>query len=141
MRRIYTYFYATILLLVLTICISCRNRISSPSVSHRLSSAGICFADTVHDFGIIPLSQPVDSFDFVFRNTEQGMLVVLGVKVSCHCTRAVFPHTPIASGQQSYIRVFYDGRGRRPEYFNKSVQVYTNARTECITLNIMGRLQ
>lgn len=141
MKRIYTYLYATVLLLLLALCASCRNRTSSPSASHRLPSADICFTDTAHDFGVIPLSQPVDSFDFVFRNTGRGMLVVLGIKASCHCTKAVFPRTPIASGQQSHIRVFYDGRGRRPEYFNKSVQVYTNAPSECITLNITGRLQ
>lgn len=140
MKRIFAPLSAATLLSVLILLASCRDRTSS-STRHRLPSAGICFADTVHDFGIIPLSQPIDSFDFVFRNTGQGMLVVLDVKTSCHCTKAVFPQSPIAPGQQAYIRVFYDGHGRSPEYFNKSVKVYTNARARYMVLNIKGELQ
>lgn len=141
MKRMLAFFPMTALLLILVFSTSCRNRTSSSSVRPQLPAAGISFADTVHDFGIIPLSQPVDSFDFVFRNTGQGLLVILDVKTSCRCTEAVFPQAPIGPGEQSYIRVFYDGRGRSPEYFRKSVQVYTNAQAACIRLNIMGRLQ
>lgn len=118
---------------------SCR-RSASPSSVSKTSTAGLCFRDTLHNFGVIPLSQPMDSFDFVFRNTGQGRLVVLGVETSCHCTKASYPHIPIEPGKESFIRVIYDGRGRQAEYFNKSVRVITNASEEPVTLNICGNL-
>lgn len=102
--------------------------------------AGIEFRDTVHHFGTVSLEQPVDSFDFEFTNTGKGPLVVLGVNTSCHCTRATYEQRPIEPGARSYIRVIYDGTGRTPEYFNKSVRVYTNAGDACISLRIDGRL-
>lgn len=109
--------------------------------SHKKYVASISFQDTIHHFESISLQQPIDSFDFVFTNTGEGRLVVLGVKTSCHCTRVSYPHESIESGKQSYIRVFYDGTGRQPEYFNKSVKVSTNARYEPYILRISGNLK
>lgn len=108
---------------------------------HKERAANISFKDTLHHFESISLSQPIDSFDFVFTNTGKGRLVILGVKTSCHCTRVSYPHEPVESGKQSYIRVFYDGTGRQPEYFNKSVKVSTNARYEPYILRISGNLK
>lgn len=119
---------------------SCRQA-ASPPTSSNAQTADISFNDTLHDFGIIPLSHPIDSFDFAFTNRGKGRLVVLGVETSCHCTKAFYPHTPIEPGGQAYIRVVYDGRGRQAEYFNRSVRVITNAAKECVTLGIRGNLQ
>ena len=116
---------------------SCRN---TTSRKENLQSE-IVFSDTLHHFGIIPLSQPIDSFDFVFTNMGKEKLVILGVETSCHCTSAIYPHQPVESGKQSYIRVIYDGRGRSSEYFNKSIRVITNAGREYVILSIDGKLQ
>lgn len=135
------YIYMLILLnLVVCGLSSCRQTSSHPSQS-TVHSVGICFQDTIHHFESISLQQPIDSFDFVFTNTGEGRLVVLGVETSCHCTRVNYPHEPVESGKQSYIRVFYDGTGRQPEYFNKSVKVSTNARYEPYILRISGNLK
>lgn len=103
--------------------------------------ARIAFADTLHDFGSIPLSAPVDSFDFRYRNTGKQPLVVLGLRTSCHCTVATYDARPVQPGDSSYIRVTYDGRGRQAEYFEKSVLVYTNASERPQQLLIRGRLE
>lgn len=130
----------TLLHLVVCGLSSCKQASSRPSQS-AVHSVGICFQDTIHHFESIFLQQPIDSFDFVFTNTGEGRLVVLGVETSCHCTRVSYPHEPVESGNQSYIRVFYDGTGRQPEYFNKSVKVSTNARYEPYILRISGNLK
>ena len=106
----------------------------------RMPIAEIAFNDTLYHFGDISLDTPIDSFDFVFKNTGKEKLVVLGVQTSCRCTYAVYPHHPINPGEQSYIRVTYDGRGRSAEYFRKSIKVITNAPKDII-LQIEGNLK
>lgn len=104
-------------------------------------SSLIVWRDTLHDFGSIPLSASVDSFDFRYRNTGKQPLVVLGLRTSCHCTVATYDARPVQPGDSSYIRVTYDGRGRQAEYFEKSVQVYTNASERPQQLVIRGKLE
>ena len=99
------------------------------------------FVDTVHHFDDISLGNPIDSFDFKFVNTSDRLIVVLDVKTSCHCTTAKYPHAPVEPGDTSYIRVIYDGTGRKPEYFYKTTTVYTSATNELIRLHIDGQLR
>lgn len=138
MKLFISHFFLTSMLL--SLFTACRKLASQPVVQ-KIQNADICFKDTVHSFGIIPLSQPTDSFDFIFTNCGEGRLVVLGVETSCHCTKAFYPHIPINPGEKSFVRVVYDGRERQTEYFNKSIRVITNAKKECITLGISGKLQ
>lgn len=93
----------------------------------RSAGAAISFADTLHRFGIVPMAEPVDSCDFAFTNTGTGWLVILGVEVSCDCTRAEYEQRPVGPGEKSYVRVFYDGREKGKGYFRKSVRVTSNA--------------
>lgn len=120
---------------------ACRKEKVSLSKIKKTLFAEICFRDTLHDFSTIPLTQAVDSFDFVFTNCGEGRLVILGVKASCHCLRVSYPHTPIEPGKESFVRLVYDGRGRQSEYFNKSVRITTNATKEHVTLVVRGKLQ
>lgn len=99
------------------------------------------FLDTIHHFGVIPLSNPIDSVDFKFINRGSNLLVILNAKPSCRCTKVKYPKYPISSGDTSYVRVIYDGTGRNPEYFNKSVEIYTNASSSLLKLNINGQLK
>ena len=101
----------------------------------------ICFLDTLHDFGTIPMDSPVDSFDFRFVNKSGQAVVILAARTSCECTKAVFPKRPVLAGDSSYVRVIYDGTGRRPEFFNKSVTVTTSASFEDVILEISGELK
>ena len=118
---------------------SCGNR--SKNVSSINNFSAIAFLDTLHDFGIIPLASPVDSFDFWYKNTGESPLVVLGLQTSCHCVAATYDTRPVQPGDSSYVRVTYDGRGRSAEYFEKSVAVYTNASDRPQRLVVRGRLE
>ena len=106
-----------------------------------LNKSGICFLDTLHDFGIIPMDSPVDSFDFRFVNTLDHPIVILSAKTSCECTSATYPHIPVMPDDTSYIRVIYNGNGREAEYFNKSVKVTSSASDIDVMLEITGELK
>lgn len=118
---------------------SCGNK--SKNVSSKNNFSAIAFPDTLHDFGIIPLTSPVDSFDFWYKNIGGRPLVVLGLQTSCHCITATYDARPVQPGDSSYVRVTYDGRGRSAEYFEKSVTVYTNASDCPQRLIVRGRLE
>ena len=133
MRAILFVLFSSFLILV-----SCNNKKSSPSNDIQ---GEIEWKDSVHDFGTVDLKNPIDSFDFKFKNTGNQVIAVLQAKTSCHCTEVKYPKEPIRSGEESYIRVIYNGTGRSPEYFNKSVRVYTTASFHPKLLRIRGKLK
>lgn len=135
-----TYLYGFIGIFCMFSLSSCRmkqNKINSQTIKF----GQIEFIDTIHHFGNVSLENPIDSFDFKFVNTSDKMVIVLDVKTSCHCTKAIYPHYPIQPGDTSYIRVIYDGTGRKPEYFSKTTRIYTSASDKLISLHIDGQLQ
>lgn len=87
------------------------------------------------------MGSPVDSFDFRFVNTLDHPIVILSAKTSCECTSATYPHIPVMPDDTSYIRVIYNGNGRKPEYFNKSVKVTSSASDIDVILEITGELK
>lgn len=119
---------------------SCQSKPKTTSeVSDDLYS--IEFKDTMHHFGIIHQENPIDSFDFEFTNTGTTLIVILAARTSCKCTAVKYLPKPIKPGDTSYVRVIYDGTGRNPEYFNKSVFIYTNASDKELQLRFDGVLQ
>ena len=135
----YKYSWIMLSLWVYMMVSACGNKPRSVSLASGFPA--ITFPDTLHDFGIIPLSNPVDSFEFWYSNTGRTPLVVLGLQASCHCVTAIYDARPVQPGDSSYIRVKYDGRGRSAEYFEKSVAVYTNASDRPQRLIVRGRLE
>ena len=107
--------------------ISCVHKVNDEKSFQNKS--GICFLDTLHDFGIIPMGSPVDSFDFRFVNTLDHPIVILSANV------------PVLPDDTSYIRVKYNGNGRQAEYFNKSVKVTSSASDIDVMLEITGELK
>lgn len=118
--------------------LSCRHNPEATSVPS--SSTNIFYLDTIHQFGDIPLSSPVDSFDFRLYNPTARPVVVLAARPSCECTMAKYDPSPIAPGDTSIIRVIYDGRNQPKGYFYRTVDVYTNASESPQMLSITGYL-
>lgn len=119
--------------------VSCVHKVNNEKSFQNKS--GICFLDTIHDFGTIPMDVPVDSFDFRFVNILDHPIVILSAKTSCECTSATYPHIPVMPDDTSYIRVKYNGNGREAEYFNKSVKVTSSASDIDVMLEITGELK
>ena len=105
------------------------------------SEKGVVFLDTLHDFGIIPQDNPLDSFDFKFVNHTGAAMMVLAVETSCECTTATYPHVAVPDGDTSCIHVAYDGRGRGPEAFFRQVMVTTSNADDPYLLEIYGEVK
>ena len=86
------------------------------------------------------MKNPIDSFDFKFKNTGDKLLVIYKVDPSCHCTSVKFTREPIRPGEESYIRVIYDGSGQSSGFFLKSVSVFSNESVKPLKLKIDGEL-
>jgi hypothetical protein len=68
----------------------------------------------------------------------QAPLVINQVVASCGCTVPKYEKKPIAPGQQGTINVTYNGKGKFPGHFKKSITVRTNGKTEMTRLYIEG---
>lgn len=119
--------------------IGCGGR--NKAIEYKETGEDILFLDTLHDFGIIPQDNPLDSFDFKFVNHTGAAMMVLAVETSCECTMATYPHVAVPDGDTSYIHVVYDGRGRGPEAFFRQVMVTTSNADEPYLLEIYGEVK
>ena len=75
---------------------------------------------------------------FELANTGTAPLQLTSVKPSCGCTSVEWPNSPIASGQTAKIVATYDAR--MLGYFQKELEVYSNAGTEPFYLTMQGRV-
>lgn len=102
--------------------------------------AEIKFEKTSHDFGSFPESQKV-TCTFKFTNTGDNLLVIHQAIASCGCTVPQYPKQPIKPGESGEIIVTYNGAGKFPGHFKKSITIRTNAKQEIVRLYIEGDMQ
>ena len=100
--------------------------------------AEITFEKTTHNFGTFPESNPKVTCTFKFKNTGDGPLVIHQAIASCGCTVPLFPKEPIQPGEEGTIIVSYNGAGRFPGHFKKSITIRTNGKREMTRLFIQG---
>ncbi len=99
----------------------------------------IAFVDKTHNFGDIKEQDGVVTHDFTFTNTGNKPLIISRVTASCGCTTPTWTKKPVAPGEKGFIKVAYNPRNR-PNKFNKSVSVYTNAQPQMASLRIIGNV-
>ena len=104
-------------------------------------TAQIYFEKTTHDFGIFYEDHPKVTCKFKFTNTGDGPLVIHQAIASCGCTVPKYPKEPIRPGETGEITVTYDGTGKFPGHFRKTVTLRTNAKDEITRLIIEGDMQ
>ena len=100
--------------------------------------AEIKFDKTTHNFGTFSESEPVVSCVFEFTNVGEKPLVINQAVASCGCTVPEYTKTPIQPGERGEIKITYNGRGKFPGHFKKSVTVRTNGVVEMHRLYIEG---
>ena len=100
-------------------------------------TAEIKFEKTTHSFGSFKETEKV-SCKFKFTNTGNGPLVIHQAIATCGCTVPKYPKEPIKPGESGEITVTYNGAGKFPGYFRKSITIRTNAKNEVIRLYIEG---
>lgn len=100
--------------------------------------AEIKFDQLTHDFGTFSEKDATVSCIFSFTNTGNAPLVINQAVASCGCTVPDWPKQPIMPGKKGQIKVTYNGKGKFPGHFKKTVTVRTNGVTEMTRLYIEG---
>ncbi|MBR0276753.1 MAG: DUF1573 domain-containing protein [Prevotella sp.] len=103
--------------------------------------AEIKFDKVVHDFGKFSAKEPVVSCVFTFTNVGEMPLVINQAVASCGCTVPEYTQTPIKPGEKGEIKVTYNGTGKFPGHFKKSVTVRTNGVVEMTRVYIEGDME
>jgi len=100
--------------------------------------AEIKFDKLTHDFGTFSEKNPVVSYTFTYTNVGEQPLVINQAVASCGCTVPEYTKTPIQPGEKGEIKVTYNGTGKFPGHFKKSITVRTNGAVEMTRLYIEG---
>ncbi len=99
----------------------------------------LAFREEVHNFGTVDENNGPVTHEFVFTNNSGRDVRILKVQASCGCTTPGWTRDPIPSGQQGFVQVSYNPKGR-PGYFNRSLTVTTDLEPNPITLQIKGQV-
>lgn len=100
----------------------------------------IKFETTTIDLGTFSMDDPVQKCVFKFTNTGKAKLVIQYVHTSCGCTVADYTKDYIAPGGTGVITVTYNGEGKMPARFKKSIQVFTNCKDDMARIYIQGEM-
>ena len=100
--------------------------------------AQIKFDKTTHNFGSFSESNPKVTCTFTYTNVGEQPLVVNQAIASCGCTVPEYTKTPVQPGEKGEIKVTYNGAGKFPGHFKKSITVRTNGAVEMTRLYIEG---
>lgn len=115
-------------------------------ISFRLIAANeeelaeIKFDKEIHDFGTFSESAPKVTCTFEFTNVGNRPLIIHQAIASCGCTVPEYPKHPIQPGEKGTIKVTYNGAGKFPGMFKKSITIRTNGKTELTRLYIKGNM-
>jgi len=92
------------------------------------------------NMGVFSVKDPVQKCTFRFTNTGTAPLVIHQALASCGCTVPTFTKTPIKAGEKGTVDVTYNGTGKFPGHFQKTITVRSNARNEVVRLIIEGEM-
>lgn len=92
------------------------------------------------NLGVFPVKEPVRKCTFNFTNAGTAPLVIHQALASCGCTVPTFTKTPIKPGEKGQVDVTYNGTGKFPGHFQKTITVRSNARNEVVRLIIEGEM-
>ncbi|MBO7645467.1 MAG: DUF1573 domain-containing protein [Prevotella sp.] len=101
----------------------------------------ITFDKTVHNYGTFSDSTPIQRCVFTFTNTGDQPLVINSAVASCGCTVPKYTKSPIKPGETGTINVTYNGKGKFPGHFKKTITVRTNGTPEMTRLYIEGDME
>lgn len=101
------------------------------------AQAVIKFEKTAHDYGKFTEDKP-QTYVFKFTNTGNQPLVIHQAFASCGCTVPTFTKESIAPGKSGELKVVYNGKGKLPGHFKKTVSVRSNATNALVRVYIEG---
>ena len=98
------------------------------------------FEKTRHNFGVFAADTAVVTHEFVFTNVGKAPLIIHQANASCGCTVPEYTLEPIQPGEKGKITVTYNGKGRRPGVFRKSITVHNSGKQSPVRLYIEGEM-
>lgn len=101
------------------------------------AQAVIKFEETSHNYGKFTEDKP-QSYVFKFTNTGNEPLVIHQAFASCGCTVPTYTKEAIAPGKTGELKVVYNGKGKLPGHFKKTVSVRSNATNALVRVYIEG---
>ena len=108
------------------------------SVTNAKKMPEIKFEKTTIDLGTFSQDDGIQKCVFRFTNVGNDKLIINNVHTSCGCTVAKYSEEPISPGGSGEISITYNGAGKMPGKFKKSIQVFTNCEKDMVRLFIMG---
>ena len=94
------------------------------------------FKTDLHDFGTIEEGVQA-TYKFEFTNVGTEPVVISNVQPSCGCTTPTWTKEPVLPGKKGEITASYNSNGR-PNAFNKTITVTSNAKTPSLVLTLKG---
>ena len=110
------------------------------TVGYASAQAKIKFDKTSYDFGKLSEVTRVQKCTFTFTNVGNAPLIVNQAVASCGCTVPKYTKKPVAPGQKGTLTVTYNGKGRFPGHFKKTITVRTNGKPEMTRLYVEGTM-
>ena len=108
------------------------------TVAMAQKPAEIKFDKTTHNFGTFSESEPKVTCVFTYTNVGEQPLVVNQAIASWGCTVPEYTKTPVQPGEKGEIKVTYNGAGKFPGHFKKSITIRSNGAVEMTRLYIEG---
>lgn len=111
------------------------------SVASAQQQAQIKFDKVDYDFGNFSESKPEQKCVFTFTNIGNAPLIINQAVASCGCTIPSYTKAPILPGKKGQIEVTYNGKGKFPGHFKKTITIRTNGIPEMTRLYIEGIME
>ena len=103
--------------------------------------AEIKFDKTTHNFGKFSEVSPKVSCVFTYTNVGTAPLIINQAVASCGCTVPEYTKAPVMPGKKGQLKVTYNGAGKFPGPFKKSITVRTNGKVETTRIYVEGNME
>lgn len=126
---------------VLAFTLLCFVMLTTAFAQNAAKQADIKFDKTSHNFGTFSEDDPVVTCVFTFTNTGTTPLIIHQAVPSCGCTVPTYTKEPVKPGEKGKLEIRYNGAGKFPGYFKKSITVRTNGKTKMVRLYVEGTME
>ena len=128
------------ILILLTASIGFAQEVEQQKEIKQKDKGEMKFEKTRHNFGVFSQDTAIVTYDFIFTNVGKSPLIIHEASASCGCTVPEYTLEPIMPGKTGKISVTYNGKGRRPGVFRKSITVHNNGKQSPVRLYIEGEM-
>lgn len=126
---------------VLSLVLICCITNAFAQTGNEKKQAEIKFDKLIHDFGKFSESDPVVTCVFTYTNIGETPLIINQAVASCGCTVPEYTKKPVMPGEKGEIKITYNGAGKFPGHFKKSITIRTNGAVEMTRLYVEGDME